>query len=100
MPESLSPSGSACGSGPDADLWVRAEAGDRDAIDLLAEQAGEREDTDALRRLAAAGSRDAVDVLVEIAAGRGDRDELRRLAAAGSTDAADVLAELDGSEGD
>jgi hypothetical protein len=36
-------------------------------VDELVQLAGEREDTDELRRLAAAGSRDAADVLAEIA---------------------------------
>jgi hypothetical protein len=47
------------------------------------------------RRRADAGDRDAADVLVELAGERGDLDELRRLAARGDQDAADVLAELD-----
>jgi hypothetical protein len=49
---------------------------------------------DELRRLADAGSSDAVDVLVELAGEREDFDELRRLAALGHSDAADVPAEL------
>ena len=35
-------------------------------MDLLVELAGEREDLEELRRLAASGSRDAADVLAEL----------------------------------
>ena len=41
-----------------------------------------------------------MDLLVELAGEREDLDELRRLAASGNTDAADVLAELTDDEGD
>ena len=43
---------------------------------------------------------DAMDLLVEAAGEREDLDELRHLAASGNTDAADVLAELTDDEDD
>ena len=52
-----------------------------------------------LRAQAAAGDRDAVALLVELAGERNDLDELRRLAAGGSTDAADLLVEFGGRAG-
>ena len=48
------------------DLQARATDGDHDAVDQLVELAGERGDMDELRRLADAGSRDAFDVLAEL----------------------------------
>ena len=48
------------------DLQARAADGDHDAVDQLVELAGERGDMDELRRLADAGNRDAFDVLAEL----------------------------------
>jgi hypothetical protein len=83
-------------SDPDlTELRTQAAQGDRNAVAVLVELAGERGDFDELRHLADNGSRDAADVLVELAGERGDRQELSRLASSGNQDAADVLAELD-----
>ncbi|MGB8022429.1 MAG: hypothetical protein WCF04_14450 [Candidatus Nanopelagicales bacterium] len=59
-------------------------------MELLAESG----DAEGLRHWADAGDRDAADLLFELATERENLAELRRLAEAGNTDAAEILAEL------
>lgn len=55
-----------------SDLRRQAFDGDQDAIDQLVEFAGEGGDFDELRRLAQAGSRDAAEVLAELVEDRAE----------------------------